>query len=352
MQFTVRVGCSLCGFLLIASTAFAQTPDMRPAGGAQEGRIVRLQRVNEKSNLSPERIVVSALAADPRGEILAVAGDDFTIRILDMHTMRQREVLKAHRDIIRTLAFDPDGDRLVSAGNDGQLILWKRDTPFERQQTMSGTPAIACVRFAPDGKYFAAVGFAREVFRIGRSNEKLTSMTSDCEDMRSIAFRDDGNLLAAGGRNGELYLYELSTGKLIAREAIHSGRIRELVFSPHSNHVVSVGEDGQVVIFDTQNNKVVHRIKLPTGRCFTAVSVDSQHVAVAGSDNLIRIINVDEGRVSQTLNGHDGSVASLVASGGVLFSGGFDATIRRWMLSESTARERIAESEKSTTDKK
>ncbi len=335
----------------IASTnkAYGQTPILRPTSslGLTSGRVVRLEPVGTTNT----RVVVTAMASDPRGELLAVAGDDHVIRILEMNSMRVRQLLRDHRDLIRTIAFDAAGDRLASAGNDGQLILWKRGETFEPIQVMPNAPAIACVRFAPDGRKLAAVGFASDIYIIGPDQSSQPKLTCGCNDLRAVAFRDDGHVLAVGGRSGELHLYNMQTGVLIKEARLHEGRIRDLTFGRHSNEVVSVGEDGIVTVYNTDSMSETHRVELPGGRCFAIALIDSQRAAVAGSDNVIHIVDVDQGKLVQSLSGHDGSVSSLAASGGVLFSGGFDATIRRWMVSDA-AQERIAETDSKSVEKK
>ena len=84
--------------------------------------------------------VITAIAVDPRGELVAVAGDDHLIRILATSTLIPVRSLAGHRDLIRTITFDPSGGRLASAGNDGQLILWDRDQSFRLLQRLTGTP--------------------------------------------------------------------------------------------------------------------------------------------------------------------------------------------------------------------
>ena len=139
-----------------------------------KSRTIRLKPIASEM----PRTVVTAVASDPRGEFVAVAGDDNAIRILDATSMRVAKTLNSHRDLIRTLAFDREGQKLVSAGNDGQLIVWDRDANFKIHQRMQGTPALTCVRFSPDGKEMAAVGFDSTVYLIGpktRAHETATA---------------------------------------------------------------------------------------------------------------------------------------------------------------------------------
>ncbi|TWT76542.1 WD domain, G-beta repeat [Planctomycetes bacterium CA13] len=305
-------------------------------------RTIRLDPIGNQT--AP--VVVTAVASDPRGELLAAAGDDHVIRILETATLKVKQALRGHRDLVRTLAFDSSGKSLVSAGNDGQLIVWDRIRRFEIIQRMQDTPALACVRFAPGIAEMAAVGFDRKVYIIGRPVDRTPQFACDCNDLRAVAYRDDRRVIAVGGRSGDLHLFDPATGTLIADKHLHEGRIRDITFHREANSAVTVGEDGKVVVFDTEKQKILQKLQVTSGRLFAVTVIDSQHIAVAGSDNAIRIVNTDDGTVSHTLDGHIGSISTLTATGGMLFSGGFDATLRRWSISDlNRAGRRIAENE-------
>ena len=153
-------------------------------------------------------------------------------------------------------------------------------------------------------------------------------------------------MLAVAGRSGDVHLFDANSGKLIAEKKTHSGRIHDMEFHRDANTLVSVGEDGMLVVFDTRANKTVRRTRVSTGKLFAVSVIDSSHVAVAGSDNVVRVVNTDHGRIVKKLSGHSGSVPTLDFNGGNLYSGGYDATFRRWSLDRSFDHdERIAEGE-------
>ncbi len=330
----------------------AQSPPVvaKPSSGAVTGGIpVSCQTVRLGGLRSDIGVVITAVAIDPLGELLAVAGDDHTIRIMDTASLRTIKRLAAHRDLVRTLAFDPSGGRLVSAGNDGQLIIWSkntdgsdgRDVSFQIAQRMKGTPALACVCFSNRGTQLAAVGFDNDVFVLGKSRSRRPVFQCDCKDLRAVTFRDDDRVLAVAGRSGDLHLFDPISGRLLGEHSIHAGRIHKIVFHRDSNLAVCVGEDGKVSLFDTERQQLRQSIQVSTGKLFAAAVLDSQRVAVAGSDNIIRVVNTDSGQVETNLEGHQGSVATLAAAGNTIFSGGYDATLRRWAVDFRS--QRIAE---------
>ncbi len=359
-------GVMICGVIGGGPTALADEPTLSKSGGQSNSQtsgdsnsLSRKRKLlasvmpiaSREVRLKPvianmPRTVVTAIAVDPRGDVLAVAGDDHAIRIVDMSTLNVLETLEMHRDLIRTLAFSPDGRRLVSAGNDGQVIVWSRDLGYRVSQRMQGSPALACVTFSPNGQQISAVGFDNTVYMIGRNSDEQPVFNCDCTDLRTVAYRSDSKALAVAGRTGELHLFDPSTGKLIHEETTHRGRIYDIEFWPGGERLVSVAEDGCAVIFDSQTLKTVKQIRISTGQLFAVSVLDENHIAVAGSDNIIRIVDVVEGATIRRLEGHHGSIPTLAFSQGNLFSGGFDATLRRWSLKQVTGKPaRIAEGE-------
>ncbi|TWU17928.1 WD40 repeat domain-containing protein [Allorhodopirellula heiligendammensis] len=308
-------------------------------------RIFRLPPVDRHM----ERVVVTAIAVDPKGEFLAVAGDDHVIRILNAQSLAVVHVLgeggatksskPGHFDWIRTLAFDASGDRLASSGNDGQLILWDRRRDFAAMQEIDSAPALACVRFSASGKQIAAVGFDSRVFLIGSTANSAPTLRCRCVDLRCCTYRDDGSVLAVAGRDGYLHLFDPRTGEVVMAKKLHAARIRDIAFMPNSKVLVSVSEDGEMIRFDTGDEVLLSRQKITTGRLFSLAVIDGRTIAAAGSDDEIHIVRVGDDqrelRVQAKLGGHVGTISTLVVNHGDLISGGFDATLRRWDLSKT-----------------
>lgn len=325
----------LMSALLAASTG--------PAGGAAASEL-SLPLTYRLLPLGPSRHppVVTAMAIDPRGEVLAVAGDDASIRILDAGDLREYDRLVAHRDLVRTLTFRCDSKILASGGNDGSLILWDRNADWAVTRRLDDLPTLFCVRFSPDGKQLAAVGFDSELMLFGSSSEP--QLQCQCSDLRGVAYDAAGGRLAVSGRSGTLYLYDPHDAQQLGAFPIHTSRVRDLVFLPGTALAATVAEDGAATIFDLNQHRVVKRIDLLPCKLFTVAAIDRQQIAVAGSDNRIRIVDCVTGAITDHLDGHQGSISSLVFSNGWLYSGGFDATVRKWNVSGG-AGERVAEKE-------
>jgi WD40 repeat protein len=293
------------------------------------------------SDLSPP--VVTAISIDPRGEVVAAAGEDHIIRILDRLTLSPIIELSAHEDWVQSLDFSPDGSSLVSVANDGQLITWYRDNQWEPEISMHDLPALRAVRVSPNGKMVATVGFSQRIFLMGIGNDARPTLNCGCRDLRAIDFRGDGMMLAAAGRSGDVFFFDAVTGSTIEDVKLNQRRIYDIKFIGNSGRVVTVAEDGHVVVYDTESKRVIHDLEVVGCKLLSVCVVSETHLAVGGSDNMIRIFDLSSGVLVDELRGHTGSVATLRSTEGILFSGSFDTTLRRWNLTAMLADETVAD---------
>ncbi|WP_164101247.1 WD40 repeat domain-containing protein [Candidatus Laterigemmans baculatus] len=330
---------ALFGVAIGADSAWAQAPygDRAPYDAAS----IRLRPVG--NNTYPP--VVTALAIDPRGELLAASGDDHIIRILARPSLKTLKELALHEDWVQTLDFSDDGSTLVSAGNDGQVILWDRDKNWETRQRITGAPAIRSVQFSPDGSQVAAVGFQPQLFLMGIGNAARPTLQCGCRDLRCVAFRGDGSVVAAAGRSGDIHFFDARTGSAIDEVQLHGDRIRAMQFVAQTSRIVSVCEDGHAVLYDMDAKRIIHEMQVPGCKLQTLAMVDATHVALGGTDNFVHLFNLETGKKALTLEGHTGSIAAMVGDRGELFSGSFDTTIRRWSLQKLAQGARVADAE-------
>jgi len=291
---------------------------------------------------SSESPVVTSIAVDPRGQWIAAAGDDHGIRILSADDLAEVAVLEMHQDWVRGLDFSADGTMLASTGNDGRIYIWQRDHQWRSLEAMSQSTALSAVRFAPDGKMVAVVGMSPSLTLVNLETDARPQLNCSSRDLRTVAFRGDGLVLAAAGRSGDLHLFDAITGSTVDDVRLHGRRINAITFVGTSNRMVTVGEDGRMVVYDFELGKVIRSIDVAKTKLMTVQMLDGYHAAVGGSDNQIYIYNIETGLLIEVLKGHSGTIATLAAGNRVLYSGGFDTTVRRWRLDVRDQIDRVA----------
>ena len=330
---------------------------------------------------------VKSIAFSPDSQTLASSGEDQIIRLWDITTGQCYQDFRGHTNWVWAVAFSPDGERLGSVSEDRTVRLWDLVTGDCLQILEGHTGGICAIAFSPDGRTIATGG-EDQALRFWDSDSgdclKILSLTSQAlkapkgqsQRIRSIAFDPTGHLLASGGDDPIVQIWDVATGDCL-RSLNVDRRVWSLAFSPASAESVlaTAGDDQLIKLWNPQTGECLktfegHSSKVwsiafnPTGqaiasgsddqtiklwevetvRCirtfqgyknliWSAVfSPDGSQLASASEDGKVRLWDAQTGRCDQTLEGHTGRVWTVAYSpqGQLLASGGDDQTIRIW----------------------
>jgi WD40 repeat protein len=280
--------------------------------------------------------VVTAMAIHPGGQFVALGGDDHLVRIWDVHASRQTMTLRAHTDWVRTVSYSRQGDMLVTSGNDHRVVVWNTATGEILREYAQLSHVVTKVVFSHDSQLVAAVGFGDKLRIIdGTTGDRLRELDCPCVDMRTVAFSPDDRILVGGGRNGRIRLWDSGTGAALREFTAHSQRVRDLAFSDEGALLATCGEDRKVVISRSNGE---HAFELPRqgAKVMTLVFCGQNQLATGGSDNVVRIWDLNRRTESAALSGHTGTVAVLAYHQGLLLSTGFDTTVRIWTRAQQS----------------
>jgi WD40 repeat protein len=297
-------------------------------------RVVQLPD-DEQSHKQP---VVTAVRLHKEGQWLATAGDDHLVRVWNLTDGKLVHKLAEHTDWVRTVDYSPDGVVLASAGNDRQILLWDSTTGDKLGQFAAHQRAIAAIRFSHDGAKLAAVGFDGTIrlYEVA-TKQLLAESAAPCQDMRTVAFAPDNQLIAAAGRCGSIRLLTGDRGELVRDIAAHKQRVRAISFSPDGSYIASSGEDRLVHVQPLAEGRNGFTFPSRPSKVLALAFYGPTQLAVAGSDNLIRLWDVAEQRETGVLAGHTGTIAALECQGKVLISAGYDTTVRVWSIADHVA---------------
>jgi RNA polymerase sigma factor (sigma-70 family) len=314
----------------------ALSPDGKTlaSGGGDNGRraLVLWDAVTGKPLhvLGEKKDHVTCVAFSPDGKVLASAGQDTAVCLWDVATGRLRRRLWGHDRKVSSLAFLPDGKRLISGGHDDTLRLWDTTTGRELRQheAQGGDPpeslheslkpyngGVHSVAVSRDGKVLAAGGYNGTV-RLWETEtgKPLTRWQALSREVLTLTFAPDGKTLAVAGFDHAITLWDPATGTRLLPHQGHTSVVQHALFTPDGRRVVSVGRDLTIRIWDAAAGRELHVLR---GHkewigC-AAISPDGRTLA-SGSGGDIRLWDVATGKERLDLARQDGHIASLAFS--------------------------------------
>lgn len=318
-------------------------PNPRSARAELAARVAAFNWPSRTIQLAPDPDqntppVVTAVRVHPNGAWLATAGDDHIVRVFSLADGKQIHRLVKHTDWVRTVDFSPSGKQVASAGNDRFIHLWEAETGKWEATLDEHEQAIAHVRYSHSGKLLATTGFQKHVQLYDIESRKLLhELDSPCADMRAVAFAPDDEQFAVGGRCGTIRIYDADSGQKVRDVAAHRQRIRAIAFSQDGRYLASAGEDRTIHVTPLDAETKPYTLDIRPVKFMSLVFYGPHHLAVSGSDNIVRLWDVKERQELGVLMGHTGTVAALDCLGKMLVSAGYDTTVRVWTVTDHIA---------------
>ena len=194
------------------------------------------------------------------------------------------------------------------------------------------------VAFNPEGNLLAAGGANGQISLWDILKDKQLYVFNDHTNwVWKVKFSPDGHLLASGSADTTIRLWDISSGRCLSILYGHSKRIRAIAFSTDGKYLASAGEDEDhgIRIWNLETEQCV-RVLIGHNGWIRDLFFSSNQISLASAsdDGTVRIWNWISGSCTEILSGHKGQVATITfsADGKYLASGGEDRVIRLWNI--------------------
>ena len=171
-----------------------------------------------------------------------------------------------------------------------------------------------------------------------QAQPQLLRMVHPGAAARTLAYRPDGSLLAVGGADNTITLWDVATGQQVGASLEgHSDVVNSVAFSPDGALLASGSNDGTVRLWALDQGGEVRTVRTLTGHSgvvwSVAFSPDGALLASGSADDTVRLWDVASGApLGEPLVGHTDDVFSVAFNpdGRLLASAGADSVARLW----------------------
>lgn len=368
------------------ATSLAFAPDGKHlySGGDQTVRRWTAQDGQAAGSFAGAQADITALAISADGSHLAATSANQSAIVWNLKETSDGNSIQPqhhlnHPQQPQRIALSQDGSRAATCDDTGQVYLWDTTSGLLLQRLAQHTASLTSIAFLEEDAAIVTAGedkaaiiqpiTAAMVFPAGSKQPTGMALLKDpkhvavCDDRQGVtllalsdgeptaqaegadaplaclALRGDDTQLAAGGTDGNLYLWPLTSAQPGKVEKLAVGSpIQAVAYNQDGSRVAVASADKQVRFFDTSTHQLLEQMTAEAAvpsLAFLATSPESEAILLAvGNESTIRPLGL-----IRSIAAHEEAATDLAFSpdGNKLISGGADQTVRIWNREDGQA---------------
>jgi WD40 repeat protein/serine/threonine protein kinase len=295
---------------------------------------------------------VSGLTFSPTAPLAVTSAADGTLRfwdLLDETARTPRHVTIGPGPFGKEAsdaAFTPDGRYVATANQSGTVTILKASPPPERYEPGAPAKLASAAELAsrPSGADTLdpnAIPAALLAQAGGGDPAKappglaaiLGGADAHANQVRGVVITPNGKLLATCGKDKNVHVWDLVTGKRLHCLTDHKESVYSIAVSSDNHTLATTADDGTVRLWDAEAGKLLHTLAAPFWSVLhAAFSPDGQTIAAATASGIVTCWDVKTGRPGRTFSMTGGPCWSVAFSqdGRTLATGHQDGMVRLW----------------------
>jgi WD40 repeat protein len=160
--------------------------------------------------------VVLSLEFSPDGKQLASGAADKMARVIDLVSGKVMRSLEGHTHHVLGVSWSADGRTLATAGADGMVKVWDATTGDRKKNIEGYDKEVTAVHFVGATANLLTSSGDSKVRLVGLDGKEVRAFPEVAQFMQSAAATADGKLVAAGGEDSVLRIWNATDGKPLA----------------------------------------------------------------------------------------------------------------------------------------
>jgi len=292
----------------------------RYAHGSRSGFVsVRSVHDNRELFQLPNEQALRFLRFSPDGELLAAVSPDTPTGVVWKLSDRSVVCRPTHIADCRSLAFSPDSRYLALGDTNSSIIIY--DTRDGGLTDIIATPVPAeRLAFDPTGTRLAVVASDSPTVRIfNRQTPGSSLQLPHPAIVASVDWRGDGRTLAAGCRDGRIYIWDLAARQVLSALDGHRSNVVNVAFNRGGTLLASQSWDGTTRLWDAYGAAELVRARTLWAHQWNAEG----NLLAGGAATAFQCWQVAEARVCLELHDRVNGNRSDVPAGGGPWSSAF-----------------------------
>ena len=249
--------------------------------------------------------------------------------------LEEQETVKAERD-----KATAERDRAVAAENKAEATLARANylLAVSRWDQNRVSESIELLERIPEHHRHFEWHLAR------RQSQGSEITLYGHSDLECVCWNPDNGIVATGGLNGTIKLWDSSSGYELRTLQGHSEGTQGMEFSKDGKWLVSGSWDDSVKRWDVQTGEVLQEFSGHSGVSAVSISPDGTQIVSGGLDGTLKLWDIATGNELRTFSGHTSFVSSISFSpdGGQILSGSFDNTLIIWNAKTGTVLQTVS----------
>ena len=222
------------------------------------------------------------------------------------------------------------------------FVLDRADKETERLSQLLAAQSISVLSDKPDLALLLSVEAFHKRDTFEAKNSLLTALAANSnviyplrgheKQVNSVAFCPEQHLLASGGDDYKIILWNTESGEKLRVLTGHTGSVRSVAFSPDGKMLASGSDDSTVIIWSVPTGEPLVLKGHDNGVNSVAFGQGGRILASSSFNGPIIIWDTGTGQQLRKLSGHSDAVSSMAfdRNGNILASASYDKSIILW----------------------